>query len=164
MEENIYRYDQETIRCLAGFETLWQRVAGQPAAASFSDDDALRQFISRETCAAREYAALARMFQSHTRTLLTAHCHDANRRSRRLTGEYFIRTGQRCHDAPDCDRCSERLSSLRHLYECGQALSRDYENASKQTGCPVLKELYSRFSVETAERATALRALILDCF
>lgn len=164
MEENIYGYDRETLECLAGFESLWQRVRERTAPVSFSEDETLLHLIRQEICAARGYTALTRMFQNHSRTLLAAHGADARRRARRLQAEYFIRTGLRCDSSADCGHPGEKLASLRHLFQREQELSAAYEKAAMQTRCPVLKELYTRFSAETGDRAKALRALLLDCF
>lgn len=164
MDENRFEYDRETMDCLAGFESLWQRVTQRTAPVSFSEDETLQRIIRQELCAARGYAALARMFQNHSRTLLTAHGADAKRRARRLQAEYFIRTGLRCEGAADCVHPAEKLASLRHLYQREQELASAYETAAIQTQCPVLRELYTRFSSETGDRAKTLRALLLDCF
>lgn len=164
MDENIYGYDRETLQCLAGFESLWQRVTERTAPASFPEDETLMHIIRQELCAARGYAALARMFQNRSRTLLSAHGADARRRARRLQAEYFIRTGLRCDGAADRGHHTEKLASLRHLFQREQELSAAYERASMQTRCPVLRELYTRFSAETGDRSKALRALLLDCF
>ena len=164
MDENKYDYDRETIACLAGFESLWQRVTEKTSPSVFSEEKALQRFICQELCTAQNYAVLARMFQSHSRTLLAAHCTDAKRRARRLQAEYFIRTGLRCERPQNCEYPAERLASLRNLLQSEQELSDGYRRAALNTQCPILKELYTRFSAETAERAKAIRALLLNCF
>lgn len=164
MDENIYGYDRETLACLAGFESLWQRVTIGAEPAPISEEDTLQRFIRQELCAARSYAALSRMFQNHRRTLLAAHCSDTKRRARRLQAEFFIRTGLRCESTAPCAAPKEKLATLRHMLQSEQELSEGYAGAAARTQCPVLRELYSRFSLETAERAKAIRALLLDCF
>lgn len=164
MDENTYDYDRETLACLAGFESLWQRVTEKTSPSAFSEEKALQRFICQELCTARNYAALARMFQNHSRTLLTAHCTDAKRRARRLQAEYFIRTGLRCELPQNCEHPAERLASLRNLLQSEQELSDGYRKTALSTQCPILEDLYNRFSAETAERAKTIRALLLNCF
>lgn len=164
MDENKYEYDRETIACLAGFESLWQRVTEKMPTSVFSEEKALQRFICQELCTARNYAALSRMFQSHSRMLLSTHCNDAKRRARRLQAEYFIRTGLRCEAPQSCGHPAERLASLRNLLQSEQELSDEYGKAALNTQCPILEELYTRFSAETAERTKAIRALLLNCF
>lgn len=164
MDENVYGYDQNTLECLAGFDTLWQRVTERTAPTSFSEDETLLHLIWQELCTARGYMTLARMFQNHSRTLLTAHGADARRRARRLQAEYFIRTGLRCDSGTDCCHPTEKLASLRHQFQQEQELSAAYGRSAAQTRCPVLRELYTRFSAETGDRAKVLRSLLLDCF
>jgi len=167
MDEN-FAYDRETLACMAGFNALWQRVTQSTpqntTPACFPEDEQLHQLLCREFCAAKGYTVLARMFPSRSRMLLIAHGNDAKRRARRLHGEYFIRTGQRCRCEGDCPIPEGKLPSLRSLLRQEQELSDNYRTAAERTGCPILKELYSRFSAETAERAKTLRALLLDCF
>lgn len=165
MDENIYAYDRETLACLAGFENLWQRITvGSSAAPRFTEEEALRRFIRDEHSAAGYYAALAHCFSQPGRTLLTAHCADARRRARRLQAEYFIRTGQRCTENDTISTEAGKLEALRRALQSEQARSKAYANAAENTTCPVLRELYNSFSVETANRASALRALLLRCF
>lgn len=167
MDENFV-YDRETLACMAGFNTLWQRVTQNTPQSNcqppHAEDDELHRLVCREFCTAKGYAALTRMFPSRSRAVLLAHGNDAKRRARRLHGEYFIRTGQRCRCEDDCRIPKEKLPSLRSLLRQEQELSDNYRAAAERTHCPILKELYNRFSAETAERAGTLRALLLDCF
>lgn len=167
MDEN-YAYDRETLACMAGFNALWQRVTQNTPQSicppTLSEDEQLHELICREFCAVKGYTALTRMFSTRSRTLLIAHGNDAKRRARRLHGEYFIRTGLRCRCEKDCPFPDGKLPSLRSLLRYEQDLSDDYRAAAERTRCPILKDLYGRFSDETAERAKALRALLLDCF
>lgn len=165
MDENIYEYDRETLACLAGFENLWQRVSARGAfAPQVTEEDMLCRFIRDEHSAAGCYAALAQRFSQPGRTLLAAHCADARRRARRLQAEYFIRTGQRCTETETMPAEADKLEALRKALQAEQARSKTYANAAENTTCPILRELYNSFSGETADRACALRALLLRCF
>lgn len=164
MEDNRYEYDQETLACLAGFETLWQRVSGRKPEKHVTEEDRLPGFIREECCLAAFYTALARMFQNPGRAQLMSQAADAKRRSRRLRAEYFILTGLTCDVPRDCPGTGGKLASLRSALETEYRLAEAYTEASETTSCPILKELYQCFAQDSNLCAQANRALLLDCF
>lgn len=163
----------ETIKeSLAGFEGLWARVAGQgqnsrrgeTPAPAFSEEEALRGFISAEQCAAAFDSALARMFQGGGRAALLSHAAGAKRRARRLAAEYFIRTGVTCAPAGGCSQVGGKLASLRDAMLRERRSAADYARAAVRTASPELAALYRSYAAEAETNARETRALLVDSF
>ena len=164
MENDYNAYDSQTLACLAGFESLWQRVADKAPEKRPAEENRLLDFFREESCAASFYAGLARLFQNPGRGQLAARAAEAQRRARRLRAEYFILTGLSCDSPRDCPSAGGKLVSLRTALETERRLARAYALAAESASCTVLKELYQDYARESALCAEANRALLLDCF
>ena len=152
---------------LAGFDTVWQRVAGDhgpPHEEVYSEENVLRKLIHSEICAARQASSLARMFQGDGRAILLRHAADAKRHIRRLRAEYFIHTGI-CPDRDsDCQEPCGKLASLRAaLFQTNERADM-YTQAAKQTESAELRQMYETFACDAMRHAREIRALLIESF
>ncbi len=156
---------EEIKESLAGFDALWQRVAGvRPALpAAFDAEDALLGFIQEETCASVRSAALARQFRGDARTLLQRQAELARLHVRRLRAERFIVTGLAGADEVDCRVPADRLAALRGAYLRAGALAEGYD-AAAQAADGELAALFAAFAADVRTRARELRALLVGSF
>ncbi len=155
---------ESTRKALEGFDALWERVSGKTARTVFDEDDALRDFIKREQCAAAFDSSLSRMFPQAGRSALLGRASGAKLRARRLRAEYFIRSGISYTPADCCQPVAGKLASLRTAMERDAALALAYNAAAEKTAMPELRKLYQDFARETENAARETRALIVDCF
>ncbi len=156
---------EEIKESLAGFDALWQRVAGvRPALpAAFDAEDALLGFIQEEACAAVRAAALARQFRGEARTLLQRQAELARLHVRRLRAERFIVTGLSGTDKVDCRVPADKLAALRGAYLQAGALAEGYDAAAQAAGGE-LASLFAAFAADARTRAQQLRTLLVGSF
>ena len=162
--------DEMINESLAGFDSVWQRVTAKhdcplescPAAGTYSEEDTLLGLIHDETCAAVQSTALARMFQSDGRAMLTGHANQAKRHLKRLRAEYFIATGITGGSNEDCRAVNGKLASLRSLFLQAGDLAERYEKAAEQTESETLREVFLTFAADAHHRAQELRALLIE--
>ncbi len=164
--------DDELLReSLAGFDALWRRVTGQEE--DRPDDNtpedgrplegALPRLISEEACAAAQTAALARLYQGESRSLLTRLSAEARRHLRRLRAEYYILTGADAGTAADCRPAGGKLASLRQIYLRAERLALLYERAAGLADGPA-RDALGELAEDERRAARQLRALLVASF
>ena len=164
--------DESIRESLAGFDAVWQRVAGLDSTPERTPDrqradpleDHLAHFIHEETCAAVWAAALARLFGGEARTVLLRQAADARRHLKRLRAEYFIAAGVPAGGNQDCRDISGKLASLRTVYLQARDRAADYEEQAERAPSPELREMFAAFAGDEARHAREARRLILASF
>lgn len=159
---------------LAGFDSVWQRVARRGdgpetpntpvGAKTYSQEDALLGFIHEETCAAASASSLARMFQGDGRAVLQRQAVAAQRHLRRLRAEYFILTGVTCGANEDCRSTNGKLASLRSFYLQACELAERYTQAAEKAGDEALQGIFLAFAEDEHRHAQEARSLLIDNF
>ena len=159
---------------LAGFDSVWQRVArrsdgseaeGIPAGTkTYSQEDVLLCFIHEETCIAANASSLARMFQGDGRAVLQRQATVAQRHLRRLRAEYFILTGVKSGANEDCRTVNGKLASLRDLYLQACDLAARYTHAAEKAEDEALQGIFLAFAEDERHSAQETRSLLIDSF